>query len=134
VKLDGVRDRVDGETERVFEVDKGLGLEEGKGVEGRREETDMRAKRLKGVDGFDAQTELEGDARREILEGFSKCGKHRGCDVEVEVAVQECVDENDPVFLVVTKQLTSVELVLNDDLHVGEQEVAVDLGDDHRWT
>ncbi len=94
----------------------------------------MRAKRLKGVDGLDAQTELEGDARREILERSSKCGKHRDCDVEVEVAVQECVDENDPVFLKVTKQLTSVELVLNDDLHVDEQEVAVDLGDDHRWT
>ena len=58
-----------GETERVFEVDKGLGLEEGKGVEGGWEETDMRAKRLEGVDGFDAQTELEGDARREVLEG-----------------------------------------------------------------
>ena len=72
VELDGVRDRVDGETERVFEVDKGLGLEEGKGVEGGWEETDMRAKRLEGVDGFDAQTELEGDARREVLEGSNE--------------------------------------------------------------
>ena len=61
-------------------------------------------------------------------------GEHRGCDVEAEVAIQERVDENDPVFLVISKQLAAVELVLQDDLHVGEQEVAVDLGDDHRRT
>ena len=56
---------------------KGLGLEEGKGVEGGWEETDMRAKRLEGVDGFDAQTELEGDARREVLERSNESGEHR---------------------------------------------------------